>query len=172
MIHCQSNHWSIVNPTINQLLIQQWIKFWANHWSIKDKGPITKIKLAEKLCETLNWEIEETVHLWALFYWGLPWQKIHFAFLYRYYFDGVLVSSFGIVGFIGNLLTLFVLSRPKFKVKNKLTTLKSSSLWESLCDRYVESHILHYRSGNIISWLTCLGLKSLVDKLTWWWTKL
>ena len=51
-----------------------------------------------------------------------------FYFLYRYYFDGVLVSSFGIVGFIGNLLTLFVLSRPKFKVKIKLTTLKSSSL--------------------------------------------
>ena len=34
----------------------------------------------------------------------------------RYYFDGVLVSSFGILGIIGNILTLCVLSRPKFRV--------------------------------------------------------
>lgn len=35
--------------------------------------------------------------------------------VFRYYFDGVLVSSFGILGLIGNILTLFVLSRPKFR---------------------------------------------------------
>lgn len=34
---------------------------------------------------------------------------------YRYYFDGVFVSFFGIIGMFGNILTLCVLSRPKFK---------------------------------------------------------
>ena len=37
-------------------------------------------------------------------------------FLWRYYFDGVFVSVFGIVGMLGNVLTLCVLSRKKFKV--------------------------------------------------------
>ena len=35
----------------------------------------------------------------------------------RYYFDGVLVSSCGAMGVVGNLLTLCVLSRPKFRVR-------------------------------------------------------
>jgi len=34
---------------------------------------------------------------------------------YGYYFDGVFVSVFGIVGMLGNVLTLCVLSRKKFK---------------------------------------------------------
>eukprot|EP00092_Neocalanus_flemingeri_P018500 GFUD01020025.1.p1 GENE.GFUD01020025.1~~GFUD01020025.1.p1 ORF type:complete len:402 (+),score=67.71 GFUD01020025.1:193-1398(+) len=34
---------------------------------------------------------------------------------YRYYFDGVLVSIFGFIGIIGNIFTLIVLARPKFK---------------------------------------------------------
>ena len=34
---------------------------------------------------------------------------------YRYYFGGVLVSIFGIIGIIGNILTLSVLTKPKFK---------------------------------------------------------
>ena len=34
---------------------------------------------------------------------------------FRYYFDGVLVSIFGFIGIIGNILTIIVLMRPKFK---------------------------------------------------------
>jgi len=34
---------------------------------------------------------------------------------YRYYFDGVFVAVFGTFGMLGNVLTLCVLSRPKFK---------------------------------------------------------
>lgn len=34
---------------------------------------------------------------------------------YKYYFDGVFVSVFGIIGMFGNVLSLCVLSRPKFK---------------------------------------------------------
>ena len=44
----------------------------------------------------------------------LPRQIFTFS---RYYFDGVLVSSCGTMGVVGNILTLCVLSRPKFRVR-------------------------------------------------------
>ena len=38
---------------------------------------------------------------------------------FRFWFDGVLVSVIAIVGFIGNLLALIVLSRERFRVSQK-----------------------------------------------------
>ena len=49
----------------------------------------------------------------------------------RYYFDGVLVSSCGAMGVVGNLLTLCVLSRPKFRVRFLQVETQSSYTWSS-----------------------------------------
>ena len=40
---------------------------------------------------------------------------------FRRWVDGVAVSIVGILGLLGNLLTLAVLSRPKFKVRGNAT---------------------------------------------------